>query len=96
MNTFSRIAASALFAVAVAGCASVGGYADDAWITSKVSSTMAAKSPSTWKDVNVETKGGVVQLAGFAKNRAEADEAVAMAKSVSGVKQVINNIVIKP
>jgi osmotically-inducible protein OsmY len=57
---------------------------------------MAAKSPSTWKDVNVETKGGVVQLAGFAKNRAEADEAVAMAKSVSGVKQVINNIVVRP
>jgi osmotically-inducible protein OsmY len=35
---------------------------------------------------------GVVQLSGFAKNQAERDQAGQLASSVSGVKEVKNNI----
>lgn len=96
MKSFFRIAAAAAFTVALTGCASTGNYFDDAWITSKVKSNMCMdKGISTCADVNVETSGGVVQLAGFAKDQAEINAAVEAAKKTSGVKSVRNDIRIK-
>lgn len=96
MKQFSRIAATALFAIGLTGCASTGGYFDDAWITSKVKSALCTdKGISTCTDVNVETSGGVVQLSGFAKDQAEINAAVATAQKTSGVKSVRNDIRLK-
>ena len=45
--------------------------------------------------VNVETFKGVVQLSGFAKSAAERDKAAELARAVSGVKQVKNDILLR-
>lgn len=88
-----RTAVAALFAVALAGCASTGQYMDDAWITSKVKTELVGAGVG---EVTVETAGGTVQLAGFVKSQADMDKAVASARKVSGVKNVSNKIEVRP
>ena len=95
-RSIARAAAAAVFALSLAGCAATGQYFDDSWITTKVKADIFALGFGTGTDVNVETSGGVVQLAGFANNQAEIDAAVAAARNVSGVKSVSNRMQIKP
>jgi len=95
-RSIARAAAAAVFALSLAGCAATGQYFDDSWITTKVKADIFALGFGTGTDVNVETSGGVVQLAGFANNQAEIDAAVAAARKVSGVKSVSNRMQIKP
>jgi len=75
---------------------SVGRYMDDTALTTKVKAELVkdvgAKAAT---DVSVTTEGGVVQLAGFASSRDEADRAVAAAKQVSGVRDVKDDIRLK-
>ena len=53
-------------------------------------------SPAIWSDITVETKGGVVQLSGFAKSQADINKAVDIARKTDGVKSVVNNVILKP
>ncbi len=46
-------------------------------------------------EINVETFKGVVQLSGFVSSQAAADKAVALARGVSGVKGVTNDMRLK-
>lgn len=75
---------------------SVERYFDDAGTTTKVKAELVkdvgAKAAT---EVSVTTEKGVVQLAGFASSRDEADRAVAAAKQVSGVRDVKDDIRIK-
>ena len=45
--------------------------------------------------INVETFKGVVQLSGFVKSPQAVSRAVAVARGVSGVKSVTNNLIVK-
>jgi hyperosmotically inducible protein len=82
----------------VTGCAvtsgqeSTGQYVDDATITTRVKTRFAKDPTVSAMRIGVETMQGVVQLSGFAKNQAERDQAGQLASSVSGVKEVKNNI----
>lgn len=75
---------------------SVERYFDDAGLTAKVKAELVkdvgAKAAT---EVSVTTEKGVVQLAGFASSRDEADRAVAAAKQVNGVRDVKDDIRIK-
>jgi len=83
----------------LAGCASSGGtgqktgaYVDDAWITSKVKSTMIADHDVKAHNINVDTSHGVVKLTGTAESWQEANKAAEIARGIKGVTAVENEI----
>jgi hyperosmotically inducible periplasmic protein len=74
---------------------SAGGVVDDTVITAKVKTALATDSKVAAHEVNVETRDGVVQLAGFVDNSDEKQQAGELARRVSGVKQVDNQLEVK-
>ena len=46
--------------------------------------------------VNVDSLNGTVSLSGFAKSSAEKNQAGYIARNTSGVREVINNMVVRP
>lgn len=95
----SAIAVSALY---ITGCAvvrdqqSVGSYVDDATATTQVKARFADDPVVSAMSIKVETLKGVVQLSGFAKSAEERNTAETIARGASGVKGVINDIVVRP
>lgn len=95
----SMLAAAA--ALAVAGCESspksetVGEYADDAIITAKVKTAILNDPQLKATEINVETYKGVVQLSGFVSSRDAELRATEVARGVSGVKAVNNDMRLK-
>lgn len=78
------------------GQSTVGQFADDATITTQVKAKMAEDTSVSASRISVETLKGTVQLSGFAVSQAEKDKAGQIARSVSNVKNVVNNIVVRP
>ncbi len=74
---------------------SPGQYVDDATITTKVKAEFVADKTVDATNINVETYKGTVQLSGFAKNQAEINKAVQIARGVTGVQSVKNDIRLK-
>ena len=71
--------------------------ANDAAITTNVKAAYAKDKEVSATSIKVDTDyKGVVTLSGNAKSKTEADKAVALAKGVSGVTSVTNNISVKP
>ena len=62
--------------------------ASDAWITSKVKSTLLFSRNVDGLEINVDTNDGVVTLSGQVDSGAERDLAVELAESIRGVKDV--------
>jgi len=99
-----HILAAAVTAVALlttAGCAvtrdqqTVGSYVDDTTITTEVKAKFASHQTVSAMAISVETLKGTVQLAGFAKSMDEKLEAERLARTVSGVVAVKNDIVVR-
>jgi osmotically-inducible protein OsmY len=90
-----------LFVAMALSCASTakkegtGEYVDDTVITSKVKAAIFNEPSLKSAEINVETFKGVVQLSGFVSSRAAADKAVAVARSVGGVKSVKEDMRVK-
>ncbi len=64
-------------------------------VTVKIKSEFAKDKTVSATNIKVDTEeGGVVTLSGNAKSKAEADQAVKIARDISGVISVKNNIVI--
>ena len=84
------------------GCAvvrdqqSVGAYVDDATITTQVKAKFVENKTVDAGAINVQTLNGTVALNGFAKSSAEKSTAETIAKGVKGVRDVRNNLVIRP
>jgi hyperosmotically inducible protein len=74
---------------------SAGQYVDDSVITTKVKSLLAEDDLLVAFQVSVETFKGVVQLSGFADSQAAVDEAGRIARGVTGVSSVENNLIVK-
>lgn len=91
----------ALTLITITGCAgsekheATGEYFDDSVITSKVNAQMINDPDLKAREINVDTFKGVVQLSGFVSTRAEKEKAAALARGVSGVKSVKNDIRLK-
>ena len=103
MKTFQR-ATSLLSIIAVAGlmgCASsakhesTGQYVDDTAITAKVKTAIFEQPTLKSAEINVETFKGVVQLSGFVSTQANVNTATMVAKNVTGVKSVKNDMRVK-
>lgn len=66
----------------------------DARIENEVKSKFAADDMIKSRNIRISSKDGVVTLKGSVRSSAEQDEAVRLANSVSGVREVRNEIVI--
>jgi len=89
-----------LVALYLSGCTSITGETmgqsiDDTTITTTVKSKLAVDKASSLARVGVETTRGVVQLTGVVESAAMKDKAAAVARSVDGVKNVVNNLQIQ-
>ena len=68
---------------------------DDSVTTGKVKTALMDADDVKSGQINVETKGGVVQLSGFVSSAAMKSKAGAVAAGVDGVKDVQNVLVVK-
>ncbi|KOF54362.1 MULTISPECIES: BON domain-containing protein [unclassified Achromobacter] len=75
---------------------SVGEYASDAAITTKVKAAFVADKQLSALDIAVETNNGVTTLTGTVGTAAEADHAAQVTRAIEGVKQVKNDIKVDP
>lgn len=73
----------------------IGSEIDDSVLTTSVKAALMAEESIKSIDFKVETNKGVVQLSGFSNDAAQIERAVAVAKSVSGVKDVQNRMSVK-
>lgn len=95
-------AAMAGITIVSAGCSvarhqqTVGSYVDDAGITTAVKAKFAEDKSVAATSISVETLNGVVQLSGFAKSGAEKAQAGNLARNTKNVREVRNNIVVRP
>lgn len=96
-----RLAATSLLVAALTGCAatptreSSGEYFDDTSITTRVKTSLLANKDVSAAEVNVETFKGRVQLSGFVKTPDQRRRAGEIARSVKGVNEVVNDILIR-
>ncbi|MDD5248905.1 MAG: BON domain-containing protein [Rhodocyclaceae bacterium] len=74
---------------------SAGQRVEDAMITTKVKSAFVQDDKIKAMSIHVTTDNGIVQLSGFANSSQEADHAADVARQVSGVKDVTNDIKLK-
>jgi len=94
-------AVSAAALIAGTGCSvmrdqqSVGSYVDDTTVTTRVKAKFAEDPVVSAMAISVETLKGVVQLSGFAKSAQEKADAERLARAVSGVQSVKNDIVVR-
>lgn len=104
MNQVSKVLSAAILAVALVsavGCSSTpqtsgtGEYIDDSVITTKVKTAIFNESTLKSAEINVETFKGVVQLSGFVSSQADINKAVELARGVSGVSSVKNDMRVK-
>ena len=75
---------------------SVGEYASDAVITTKVKAAIVAEKDLSALDIAAETNNGVVTLTGTVATAAQADAAARVTRGVEGVKQVENKVKVDP
>lgn len=73
----------------------VGETVDDQRITSVVKTKLLADPQVSGLDINVDTFRGEVTLRGFVGSSSEANVAVALAESVSGVKDVKSVLILR-
>lgn len=96
------IALFATIALAILGACSstptqesTGQYLDDSVITTKVKAAILDEPTLKSAEINVETFKGVVQLSGFISSQAGAARAIEIARGVTGVKSVKDDMRIK-
>jgi len=84
------------------GCAvirdqeTVGAYVDDAAITTSIKAKFVDDKTVDAGAIKVETLNGAVSLSGFAKSNAEKVQAEYLARNTKGVRQVLNNLTVRP
>jgi hyperosmotically inducible periplasmic protein len=81
----------------LSGCQAITGETlgeniDDTTITTSVKSKLAVDKASSLTRVGVDTTRGTVQLTGVVDSQATKNKAAEIAKSVDGVKNVVNNL----
>lgn len=93
---------AALVLLTMSGCAvtrgqeTLGAYVDDTTITTRVKSRFFEDKDVAGSSISVETLNGTVMLSGFAKSTLEKQRAESIARSISGVRSVKNEISIRP
>lgn len=78
------------------GQSTVGAYVDDKTITAAVKAKMIEDKTVDAAVINVDTLNGTVALSGFAKSNAEKQQAENIARNTKGVREVRNNLIVRP
>ncbi|MDP3521875.1 MAG: BON domain-containing protein [Hydrogenophaga sp.] len=73
----------------------VGTDIDDSVVTARVKTAFTKDDGIKGTDIAVETRKGEVILSGFVDNRSQIDRAVILAKTIEGVHNVRNDLVVK-
>ncbi|TFZ01486.1 BON domain-containing protein [Ramlibacter rhizophilus] len=95
-------AMTGLAVLTTAGCSvardqtTVGGYVDDKVTTARVKAKLLEDRTTGGMSINVDTLDGIVALSGFAKSPSEKAQAEALARTTPGVRQVVNNLIVRP
>jgi len=98
-NPLRGVLVAFVLAASIAGCAAMsdretaGEYLDDATITTKVKASIV--NDLGLKQIGVETMQKVVQLSGFVDSPQIKTRAGEIARNVSGVKEVQNNLIVR-
>src|SRR5438105_7362557 len=100
LKAFTALTIVALFAAALAACSattgkSVGENVDDVTITSEVKAKLAAEKISTLTNISVDTDRRTVYLAGTVDDAEMRARAEAIARSVTHVSSVVNNLTVR-
>jgi len=74
---------------------SVGEYASDALITTKVKAAFVAEKDLSALEIAVETRDGVVRLSGEVDTAGQSEAATRVARGIEGVKDVENLIKVR-
>lgn len=77
------------------GTSTVGNQLDDGIVTAKVHQALLADPSIKSAQIAVATVKGEVQLSGFVDTQAQIDQAQSVARSVEGVRAVVNQMSIK-
>jgi hyperosmotically inducible periplasmic protein len=105
VSKYTRALAFALVAGATVlstGCSvmrgqeGVGAYVDDTSITTAVKAKFVEDKTVDAGAIKVETINGTVALSGFAKSPQEKAKAEYIARNTKGVRDVRNNIIVRP
>ena len=106
MLRVKRYFAAAILGVCLAGsltaCAptqerrGTGEYVDDKVVNTRVKAALVGAKDVESTDINVDTFRGVVQLSGFVPSRQMQDRAVAIARGVPGVREVKDDMRLRP
>jgi hyperosmotically inducible protein len=91
-NNFAAVLASIVLATSVTSIAVADDAAKDAALTERVKTALAGDSASAARDIEVETRDGVVQLSGFVDSEDQRTAALMRARSVQGVQEVRNDL----
>lgn len=73
----------------------VGNTVDDGIVTTQVKAALLADASVKSLDIAVVTRKNEVQLSGFVDNKAQIDRAVEVARGITGVSSVINDMKVK-
>ncbi len=101
-RSFLAATLTAFALITISGCAvtrgqeTVGAYVDDVSITTGIKARFVDNVEVDASSIRVETLNGTVMLSGFAKNATEKSTAERIARGVSGVKMVKNEISVRP
>jgi hyperosmotically inducible protein len=82
--------------IAIHPATSMGTKLDDTMLVSKVKAALIDAKDVKSGQINVEARGGIVQLGGFVSGAKMRDRALAVAKGVEGVKRVDDALFVKP
>jgi osmotically-inducible protein OsmY len=80
----------------VRGQSTAGAYVDDKVIVTTVKARLLEDKTVGGMSVNVDSLNGTVALSGFAKSNAEKAQAEAIARNTKGVREVRNNLIVRP
>lgn len=102
-NLFIGLIVAVALVSSLAGCASdkampgatVGTFVDDSYLTTAIKSKLAVNEGLKSFDIKVITEKQVVTLKGTVPTAALRDQAITVAKSVGGVKDVVSEIEVK-
>jgi hyperosmotically inducible periplasmic protein len=95
LRSLALIALVAPFSLAF-GQQTVGERIDDVEITARVKAALIEDDTAKARDVDVETRSGVVQLSGFVDTEAAKSAALDTARTVEGVMDVKSALIVRP
>ena len=101
MRNLNRLILVSVAVLTLGACAwmsgeeTAGTAIDDSGITAKVNTALIDDPTVKARQVDVETSHGVVQLNGFVDSAAAKERATTVARGVSGVTEVHNNLVVQ-